>query len=150
MLTRRALLTLSAGSAAGLLFSNACGRRRGNAGFRGYAFVANEEGQASAAVDLEALAVARSIPLGGSRSSVGLVDLASRKLGNPAGMGDFGAVRFLADARTVIAADRGERRLSFYDVASSQLITHLPLAVRPDNLCFNADGGQLFVTGEGM
>ncbi len=85
------------------------------------------------------------------------MDLAARKLGNPAGAGDFGAVRFLADARTLIAADRGERRLSFYDVATagndaaaSGLITHLPLAVRPDNLCFNADGGQLFVTGEGM
>jgi len=30
----------------------ACGRRRGGAGFRGYAFVANEDSQAIAAVDL--------------------------------------------------------------------------------------------------
>ena len=29
-------------------------------------------------------------------------------------------------------------------------MVHLPLAVRPDHMCFNADGGQLFVTGEGM
>jgi YVTN family beta-propeller protein len=234
----------------------ACGRRRGATGFRGYAFVANEEGQAIAAVDLEALAVARHIPLGGGPTSVlagvrrpfvyaltaangtvhelevdrlrftrklgvassavamqmapddgalyvlardpralirialdtwkvewrlplpeapvdfalasgkqtaaislasgvRLVDLEARKLGNPAGGsfsggGDFGAVRFLSDARTMIVADRGERRLSFYDVATARLITHLPLAVRPDNLCFNADGGQLFVTGDGM
>src|SRR5713101_2863488 len=48
----------------------ACGRRRGGTGFRGYAFVANEEGQAIAAVDLEALAVARHIPLAGSPTSV--------------------------------------------------------------------------------
>jgi hypothetical protein len=251
MLTRRTLLTLSAGSAAGSAVSSACGRRRGGAGFRGYAFVANEEGQAIAAVDLEALAVARHIPLAGAPSSVvagskrpfvyaltpangtvhevavdrlsftrklgvaasalqmqlapddsalyvlardpralirigledwkvewrialpeepvelalasdnktgaisfgsslRLVDLAARKLGNPAGRGAFGAVRFLADARTVLAADGGERRLSFYDVGTARLITHLPLAVRPDYLCFNADGGQLFVTGEGM
>ena len=48
----------------------ACGRRRQSAGFRGYAFVANEEGNAIAAVDLEALAVARHIPLNGAPTSV--------------------------------------------------------------------------------
>lgn len=250
MLTRRALVALSVCPVAGLIAAGACGRRRGGVGFRGYAFVANEEGRAIAVVDLQALAVARHISLDGSPSTViacakrpfvyaltpsngnvheiavdhlsftrklsvagsasgmqlspdenalyvwahnpkalfrinldewnvewrialaeepvdfvaasdnkngavsfgsgvRLVDLAARKLGNPLGAGDFGAVRFLADSRTMIAADRGKRRLSFYDVASSRLLTHLPLAVRPDNLCFNADGGQLFVTGEG-
>jgi hypothetical protein len=83
------------------------------------------------------------------RNGVRLVDLPSRTLRNSVGAGDFGAVRFLADSTTLIAADHGARRLSTYDVATSQLITHLPLAVRPDNLCFNVDGGQLFVTGEG-
>jgi len=29
-------------------------------------------------------------------------------------------------------------------------VAHLPIAVPPENLCFNADGGQLFVTGSGM
>ena len=33
---------------------------------------------------------------------------------------------------------------------SRRLVVNLPLAVRPDHLCFNSDGGQLFVTGEGM
>jgi DNA-binding beta-propeller fold protein YncE len=95
-------------------------------------------------------------------SSLWLVDLEQRKLrplvnrdGRPpdsatAGGPEYGAVQFLSNSRTLIAADRERRRLSFYDVASAQLITHLPLAVRPDYLCFNADGGQLFVTGEGM
>ena len=31
----------------------------------------------------------------------------------------------------------------------ARVIANLPLAVRPDNLCFNEDGGQLFITGEG-
>jgi len=237
----------------------ACGRRRRSAGFRGYAFVANEDGHAIAAVDLEALAVARHIPLNGAPTSVvstlrrpfvyalspsngtvheievdrlsfnrrlavasfalaivvapddtalyvlasepqslirialdtlkvewrmalprdpvdfavaqdgataavsfangvRLVDLAARKLSAPAGEGEFGAVRFLGNSRTFIAADLGARRLSMYDVPSGGgLITHLPLAVRPDHLCTNldpdrraTDGGQLFVTGEGM
>jgi YVTN family beta-propeller protein len=84
------------------------------------------------------------------RSSVRLVDLAAGRLRDPAGSGDFGVLRFLSDASMLIAANRGQRVLSVYDAATSRLIAHLPLAVRPDYLCFNADGGQLFVTGEGM
>ncbi|HEV8147812.1 MAG TPA: YncE family protein [Bryobacteraceae bacterium] len=248
MISRRTLLTLPIAAAC------SSGRR---AGFHGYAFTANEEGHAVAAVDLEALAVARHIPLdaapvqvlalrsrplvfaltaetgsvheihvdrlrysrkiavaqtavtmriadneralyvlgkqprslvrialdswtedwrvtlpdepvdfelspGGkfagvsSAGSVRLVDLASGHASDPlAGAdskmgGDFGAVMFRKDGRLLIAADRGERRLSLYDVAEGRLVTHLPLAVRPDNLCVNQDGGQLFVTGEGM
>ena len=50
----------------------------------------------------------------------------------------------------MVAADPMGRRLCLHDVASGQLITYLPLSVRPDYLCFNHDGGQLFLTGEGM
>lgn len=79
-----------------------------------------------------------------------LLDLESRAA-HPLGLeAEIGAVRFLSNSRTLIAADRGARRLSIYDVATRRLATHLPLSVRPDHLCFNADGGQLFVTGEGM
>ena len=83
-------------------------------------------------------------------SSVRLIDLENQRLGEPLGNGDFGVVRFLFDGRTLIAADRAARVLSLYDVASSRLIAKLPVAVRPDNLCFNRDGGQLFITGEGL
>jgi DNA-binding beta-propeller fold protein YncE len=245
VIARRAFLSLPAVS-----LLAACSRRKRGPGFRGYAFIANQDGNSIAAVDLEAMAVARHIPLNGApttvlaavqrpsafalasatatiheialdrltairsvslganalgmqmspdeaslyvltrepraitcvnasalkidfkialpdepvdfalspdnktaavsfKSGVRLLDLETRELRNPSGLGDFGAVRFLADGKMLIAADRGARRLSMYDVASSQLITHLPLAVRPDYLCFNADGGQLFVTGEG-
>ena len=51
--------------------------------------------------------------------SVRLVDLRTRRFALPLGHGDFGAVRFLADSRTMIAANRGERLLSLYDVASA-------------------------------
>jgi DNA-binding beta-propeller fold protein YncE len=230
----------------------ACSRRR-PAGFRGFAFVANQEGQAVAAVDLQAFAVVRHIRLEGSpsvviahpqrpaayalspasgtideihverlslagKASVGkssldmqlssdgsalyvlgaqphrliqveldplrvrsyiglpgppsafsfsgdgryavvsiedagvwLVNLVENRLGaqlvNASG---YGGVRFLSDSRTVVAADREQRRLSLYDVATAGLITHLPLALRPDNLCFSRDNGQLFITGEGL
>ena len=242
MLSRRAFFSVP--------FLAACGRQVA-AGFRGYAFIANEDGQALAAVDLEALAVARHIaldaapsevvsawtrpfvyaltPATGSiheiqadrlsftrklavastasamrmapreralyvlarepralvevaldslnvewrvalpedpvdlaiapdgktaavslNSTVHFVDLAARRLSDPLGNGNFGSVRFLSDGRTLVAANRGERLLSLYDVATSRLIAHLPVAMRPDNLCFNNDGGQLFITGEGM
>jgi DNA-binding beta-propeller fold protein YncE len=83
-------------------------------------------------------------------AAVRFIDLSTGRVGDPLGEGDFGAVRFRFDGRALIVADRGERRLSLYDVASSRLIAHLPIAVRPDNVCFNGDGGQLFITGEGM
>ena len=63
--------------------------------------------------------------------------------------GEIGTVRFQEDSSQLIAANLSEHMLSFYQVASRRLIVNLPLAVRPDNLCFNADGGQLFVTGNG-
>ncbi len=244
MLSRRSLLAVP--------FLAACSRS--SSGFRGYAFVANEDGQAIAAVDLQALAVVRHIPLDSSPtqvvaswtrpsiyaltpangsiheiesdrlafkrklaaaasalsmrldptgramyllasepkallrialdslrtqwsiplpdvpldfdlssdgktgaiafpSGVRFIDLENRKLGrvvSPAG-GDYRSVRFLrGDGAALIAADAAGRRLSIYDTGSEQLITHLPLALRPDHLCFNADGGQLFITGAGL
>jgi len=90
--------------------------------------------------------------------SVRLVNLEARSIGAPLGRpADIGAVRFLSDSKRLIAANRSERLLSIYDVDSNQLVVHLPIAVRPDHLSFNqstepgnTDGGQLFVTGEGM
>lgn len=230
-----------------------CGRR-GAPSFRGYAFVANQEGQAIAAVDLSAFAVARHIRLDGnptavvahpSRPSVyaltpangtvheieadrlsvkrrvtvaastlsmrlapdaaslyvlcreprslvrvaldrfsvsarinlpedpydfdlaedgvtggvsfgdlgavGFLDLYRNRCERPISVGsELGAVRFRSDGKILIAANLGRRTLSLYDTRLRRLIVHLPLAVRPDNLCFGGGGGQLFVTGEGM
>ena len=60
MISRRTLLALP--------LAAACTRPQ--EGFRGYAFIANQEGGAVAAVDLEALAVARHIPLEGAPTEV--------------------------------------------------------------------------------
>jgi 6-phosphogluconolactonase (cycloisomerase 2 family) len=79
-----------------------------------------------------------------------LVDLASRSLTGPLAQGDFGPVRFLSNGKMLIAANRGDRLLSLFEVPSGKLLTHLPMSMRPDNLCFSPDGGQLFVTGEGL
>src|ERR1022692_5089422 len=54
--------------------------------------------------------------------------------------GEIGLVRFQY-SRQLIAANLSERMLSIYHAPSRRLIVNLPLAVRPDQLCFNADGG---------
>ncbi|HYV62739.1 MAG TPA: hypothetical protein VE958_08685 [Bryobacteraceae bacterium] len=85
-----------------------------------------------------------------SAGAVHLVDLEARRLSAPLGQGDYGPVQFLKNSQTLVAGNRGERLISAYSVAARRLITHLPISVRPDQFCFSRDGGQLFVTGDGM
>jgi YVTN family beta-propeller protein len=247
MLSRRNLL------AAGLAATAGCGPKRG-VGFPGFAFVANYEGEAVAAVDLTAFAVAKHIPVGGrpvaviahpARPSVYVLTPASgavheissarlafvRKLalrGQPVSMrlagdnralwiacrqpnvlvrvqlntfrveaqiplgaepfeldlcqrepraavsfGRHGAVAiidlvtqktecviqagrelslacFQSDGKQLLMGNLRDRRISIHSVPEGRLVTHLPCAVRPENFCFKSDGGQLFVTGQGM
>lgn len=95
-----------------------------------------------------------------SGCSITFVDLKNRRNFPPVRTtGEIGLVRFQpwhgadrasSDSRQLIAANVSQRMLSMFDVPSRRLVVNLPLAVRPDHLCFKSDGGQLFVTGEGM
>jgi YVTN family beta-propeller protein len=62
--------------------------------------------------------------------------------------GELGAVRFQY-GRELIVANLSARSLSVYDTFQRKRMVELPLKNRPDQLCFSADAGQLFVTGEG-
>jgi len=230
-----------------------CRRRRG-AGFPGYAFVANQEGQAVAAVDLTAFAVARHIRLGehptelvappsldsvyalapaagvvceisagqlalgrkfhfaseavsmrlapegdrlwllcreprqlieisipplrvqsrialrsepadfdvsrdgqmaavsfGTEGEVALVGLDERRLRWVADLGaPLGTVRFQSDGKRLLVARVDAHMLSALHTPTGKVVTHLPLAIRPRHFCFKSDGGQLFITGEGL
>jgi DNA-binding beta-propeller fold protein YncE len=64
--------------------------------------------------------------------------------------GPVGDVRFRGDNQILLAARTDERSILAIDVATQQFVAELPLAMEPDHLCFNADQGQLFVTGKGM
>ena len=64
--------------------------------------------------------------------------------------GPIGAVRFRADGEVLLVANLQERSLTALKVPSLEIVADLPLAMKPQNLCFNADQGQLFITGEGM
>lgn len=138
-------------------------------------YVLVREPRSLVAIDLEDFRLAWRLPLpeepahmalstGGETAAVSsgeslrLVDLKMRRLGPPLGQGAFGEVRFLRNSRAVVAANLDAQLLSVYRAArpdqerleESRLIAHLPLAVRPEHLCFSRDGGQLFITGAGM
>jgi len=60
------------------------------------------------------------------------------------------ALRFRDDGKLLLLARPQDRSITAIDVPSLRIIAELPLAMQPDNLCFSADQGQLFVSGAGM
>src|ERR1700734_4559053 len=72
MVNRRTFVAsgLGAGLAAGVAGLAGCGGHERATGFSGYAFIANQDGGAIAAVDLEVFAVARHIRVNGSPTAV--------------------------------------------------------------------------------
>jgi YVTN family beta-propeller protein len=87
---------------------------------------------------------------GGRHCSVELLDLASGRHTSAQMSGAVGQVRFRADGKLLLASNLGDRSLTAFSVPGLRVVTELPLAMQPQNLCFNADAGQLFVSGEGM
>jgi len=97
----------------------------------------------------------------GAGCSLTFVDLPGKRAFSPLRTtGELGLVRFQpyygdaararSDSKQLIAANLSQRMLSIFDVPRRRLVVNLALSVRPEHLCFKSDGGQLFVTGEGM
>ena len=63
-------------------------------------------------------------------------------------------LRFQPDGRQLIAGSAPERSLIIFDVPTGRTIVRLSLPIAPRHFCFDmvdgAEGGQLFITGEGM
>lgn len=57
---------------------------------------------------------------------------------------------FRPDGGIVLAADPGHQMLAAADPASGELLVKLPLPMKPRRYCYNENGGQLFITGDGM
>ncbi len=64
--------------------------------------------------------------------------------------GPIGALRFRQDGNLLLVAKTQDHSLALLNIPDLQVIADLPLAMKPENLCFTPDGGQLFVSGEGM
>lgn len=120
------------------------------------------------AVNAETLQVNRRFPLGdhpaemdvfhslyaaistGSSGSAEIFSLDSGARHSFPFSGAIGSLRFRADGRLLLVANLASQSLTALSVPGMQVVADLPLPMQPKNLCFNADAGQLFVSGEGM
>lgn len=59
-------------------------------------------------------------------------------------------VLFRSDGRTLIAGNAGQRSLAIFDVLTGTRIVRLPLAIEPHHFAVSPDGGQVYLSGEGM
>lgn len=64
--------------------------------------------------------------------------------------GTLGEIRFRADGKLLLVANRTEHSIILLSVPTLQVIVDLPLGMEPENLCFDSYGGELFVSGKGM
>lgn len=94
----------------------------------GRAAVASRKGRAISIVSLSRAAIERTIMAGAE----------------PA------LVQFRKDGQLLIAASPPERSLIIYDVPTGKTVVRLPLPLAPRHFCVSPDGGQLFITGDGM
>lgn len=161
MLTRRSFIGATFAAAGGL---TAC--RRKASGYSGFAFVANQEGEAVAAVDLESFTVAKHIHLEGKPSQV---------VGNPAGgrvyalTGENGtvheigadtlvfsrklrvaqsaiAMRLAQDGKELVVLCREPRRVTVIAVETMRVASETPLAAEPADLDLSPDGRYIGVS----
>jgi YVTN family beta-propeller protein len=58
-------------------------------------------------------------------------------------------LRFRRDGKTILAGAAAAREIVSIDASTGKLLARLPLPIAPSRFCFNADGGQMFVTGVG-
>jgi YVTN family beta-propeller protein len=61
-----------------------------------------------------------------------------------------GIARFRGDGNQLVTGSPDDRSLTIYDVPTGKTVVRLPLAIAPREFCFTADGGHLYVTGDGM
>ena len=59
-------------------------------------------------------------------------------------------VRFQSDGKQLMAGSRPDRSVTIFDVATGKTVVRLPLPLEPRHFCFTPDGGQLFISGDGM
>ncbi len=86
----------------------------------------------------------------GAHGTVELFNLVTGQRSRTRFSGEIGTVQFRRDGGLLLVANLHERLLAALAVPGLEVIAELPLAMLPENLSFNADGGQLFVSGAGM
>lgn len=82
--------------------------------------------------------------------TVEVIDVGGRRHYEAHLQGPAGQIRFRGDGKLLLVANLGASALTALTVPDLQIIADLALAMKPENLCFNSDQGQLFVSGAGM
>jgi YVTN family beta-propeller protein len=59
-------------------------------------------------------------------------------------------VLFRSDGKALTAGNGGQRSLTIFELPGGKTIVRLPLAIEPRHFCVSQDGGQVFLSGEGM
>ncbi|HKE29882.1 MAG TPA: YncE family protein [Bryobacteraceae bacterium] len=59
-------------------------------------------------------------------------------------------VLFRSDGETLVVGNEGRRSLTIYDVATGKTVVRLALAIEPQHFAVSPDGGQVFLSGDGM
>lgn len=59
-------------------------------------------------------------------------------------------VSFQGDGAQVVAGSWQGRNVTIFDSATGKTVVRLPLPLAPRQFCMSGDGGQLFITGDGM
>ena len=75
-----------------------------------------------------------------STSATGETDIGTRA----------GPMLFRNDGKSILAAAADTREIICLDAASGGLLSRLTVALAPRHMCFNPDGGQMFITGSGL
>jgi YVTN family beta-propeller protein len=60
------------------------------------------------------------------------------------------SVRWRSDGKVLITANTEDRSMTALDCKAMKAMVDLQLPLAPRKMCFNRDGGQMFVTGDGM
>lgn len=86
-----------------------------------------------------------------NRASIARISLKQLKLTGESPLGgQAGPILFRRDGRSILAGIQASREIVTLDATNGELLARLPLPLSPARLCFNNDGGQMFVTGEGV
>ncbi len=140
--------------------------RPSNGGYRGYAFVANQEGQSLAVIDLEVMAVARHISLEGSPTQVLAAAMRPNIYALSAGSGAIHEVQFYKlsvarkqavassavsmalspDEKTMFVLAREPRALIAVDLDKLQPAWSIALPEDPADLVLSPDGKSAAIT----
>jgi YVTN family beta-propeller protein len=161
MISRRRFIAASTAAVAGL---TAC--RRKASGYSGFAFVANQEGEALAAVDLESFTVARHIHLEGKPSQVIANPSAGRVYALTPESGTVHeirtdtlafsrrvrvaqsavAIRLSRDGKTLVVLSSEPKQVAVVAADTLRVVSGTPLAAIPTDLDLSDDGRYVGVS----